>query len=93
MRVDTLKCRACGATAPAEANYVCVECFGPMGVVFDEEAIRASISREAIASRAPNLWRYHEVLPIAAPSRSARTSGVKPLAGPMRPGSATTTSG
>ena len=35
MRVDTFQCRNCGATAPAKANYVCVECFGPMKVVYD----------------------------------------------------------
>ena len=79
MRVDTFKCRACGATAPAKANYVCSECFGPMGVVLDHAAIARTLSRDAIAARGKNLWRYHEVLPVAEPGRIGPESGFTPL--------------
>jgi threonine synthase len=50
-----------------------------MKVVLDEAAIAASISREAIASRGPNLWRYHEVLPVAEPGLVGPASGFTPL--------------
>jgi threonine synthase len=65
-----LRCRACGTPAELGPNYVCVACFGPLEVVYDPTVARRTLTREAIAARAPGIWRYLELLPVAsAPAR------------------------
>lgn len=61
-----LQCRLCGATAPFSARYVCEECFGPVEVSYDYDAIRATISRERVEKGPRTLWRYRDLLPVAA---------------------------
>ena len=48
--VEGLRCRECARTYPAEALHVCEWCFGPLEVVYDYEAIAATISRQKIAA-------------------------------------------
>jgi threonine synthase len=36
----------------------------PLLARYDLERVRETVTREEIATRAPDLWRYHEVLPI-----------------------------
>ena len=43
---------------------MCETCFGPLVIIYDYDAIGNAISREKIASRDRNLWRYR-----AAPHR------------------------
>jgi threonine synthase len=62
-RTFFLQCRLCGATAPISTNYVCEECYGPVEVSYDYEAIRATISRERIEQGPRTLWRYRDLLP------------------------------
>jgi threonine synthase len=65
-----LRCRACGTPAELGPNYVCVACFGPLEVVYDPTVARRTLTRETIAARAPGIWRYLELLPVAsAPAR------------------------
>ncbi len=61
---QALRCRVCGATQPLEAAYVCEECFGPLEIWYDYDAIAAHISREAIAQGPQTLWRYRPLLPV-----------------------------
>ena len=42
----------------------CEECFAPLKVRYDYEAIRRTFTRETIQSREPSLWRYRELLPL-----------------------------
>jgi threonine synthase len=46
--------------------YVCPACFGPLEVTYDYDVIAATLTREAIASRPPGIWRYLELLPVEA---------------------------
>ena len=62
--VAGLTCHLCGATYPSEALWVCSECMGPLEVTYDYAAISKVISRAAIESRPPSLWRYLELLPV-----------------------------
>jgi threonine synthase len=39
----------------------------PLLVRYDLDGIRATVSKESLASRAPDLWRYRELLPVARP--------------------------
>ena len=61
---QTLRCRECSRAYPLLATHICEFDFGPLEAQFDYAAIRASMSRDAIAARPPTLWRYHELLPV-----------------------------
>jgi threonine synthase len=70
-RVVGLRCRGCGRAEATGPSFVCPACFGPLEVVYDHDAIRAAVSREAIASRPSGIWRYLELLPVDdVPARS-----------------------
>ena len=65
-----MRCRACGRPEEIGPNYVCTGCFGPLEIVYDPEVARRTLTRDAIAHRAPGIWRYLELLPVsAAPAR------------------------
>jgi threonine synthase len=69
-RVVGLRCRGCGRAEPIGLSYVCPACFGPLEVDYDYAVARATLTRAAIAGRAPGIWRYLELLPVdAAPAR------------------------
>src|SRR5687768_6842981 len=61
--VNGLKCRECGREYPKQPIAGCEDCFGPLEVDYDYEAISRALSREVIAPRSKNLWRYRELLP------------------------------
>src|SRR5689334_16317413 len=77
--VKGLRCRECGAETPVAPLHVCETCFGPFEVVYDYAAIRRVLTREAIAARPRNLWRYHELLPVDGEPRVGLHSGFTPL--------------
>jgi threonine synthase len=62
--VKGLKCRECGKEYPKEALHVCELCFGPLEVDYNYDEIKKAVTREIITKRAPNMWRYRELLPI-----------------------------
>ena len=72
-----LQCHVCKTPCPAEAVYVCEKCLGPLEPVYDYEAI--ALTREEIARRPKNLWRYRELLPITGEPRTGLNSGYTPL--------------
>lgn len=74
-----LKCRECGREYPGEARYVCDFCFGPLEVAYDYDAIRKVISPETFLDRAPNMWRYKELLPLEGPATVGEQVGYTPL--------------
>ncbi|NOZ63862.1 MAG: threonine synthase [Caldiserica bacterium] len=77
--VKGLKCRECGREYPKEPLYVCEYCFGPLEVIYDYSRIKEKLSRELISSRAKNLWRYQELLPIDGDPLVGLHSGFTPL--------------
>ena len=72
-----LQCHVCKAAFPAEAIYVCDRCLGPLEPVYDYPAI--TLTREEIARRPKNLWRYRELLPITGEPKTGFHSGFTPL--------------
>ncbi len=74
-----LECHLCHTRFPAEALFVCDQCFGPLEPVYDYDAVKKVLTRELIASRPRNLWRYRELLPITGEPRTGFTSGFTPL--------------
>ena len=86
--VKGLKCRECNQDYPKQPVHVCETCFGPLEVVYDYDRIKSSISREKIASRPKNLWRYRELLPIDGEPTVGLYSGYTPLIRAYRLGEA-----
>src|SRR5436190_8640464 len=78
-RIRGLQCRECGELYPAEARHVCDLCFGPLEVAYDYDLIRASITRESIASGPRTLWRYKQLLPIEGERVVDSHAGFTPL--------------
>ena len=65
MNVTHLECAACGLRHEAQRLHnLCTECGKPLLVRYDLKAAAASLTKEGLAGRAPDLWRYREVLPV-----------------------------
>jgi threonine synthase len=78
-RIRGLVCRSCGQPEALGPSYVCSACFGPLEVAYDIDAVRLTLDREAVARRAPGIWRYLELLPVdSAPERGLKV-GSTPL--------------
>jgi threonine synthase len=77
--VKGLKCRECARVYPKEPLYVCEYCFGPLEADYDYSEIKKKLTKESIMSRAQNLWRYRELLPIDGEPVVGLHSGFTPL--------------
>lgn len=77
--ITGMQCSLCQTSFPAKAIYVCDQCLGPLEVTYDWARIKGILSRELIASRPPNLWRYRELLPIDNEPLTGFYSGFTPL--------------
>lgn len=62
--VTGLKCRNCEEKYEVQPISICEECFGPLEVEYDTEAIKEKVSRESIEKGPKSLWRYKELLPV-----------------------------
>ena len=76
---EGLRCHLCGTAFPGKALFVCDQCLGPLEATYDYDGIRRSLTRELIASRPKNVWRYRELLPIEGTPRTGLNSGFTPL--------------
>ncbi len=74
-----LKCRECGREYPAEPLATCDECWAPLEVVYDYDAIGRSVSRDLLAGREGNMWRYRELLPLHQAPAVGMQTGFTPL--------------
>jgi threonine synthase len=56
------------------------ECGSPLLARYDTELIAARLRRDELAERPPDLWRYHELLPVSDPGRVVSLGeGMTPL--------------
>jgi threonine synthase len=74
-----LRCRECGRGWGNAPLTLCTDCFCPLEISYDYEAIRGSITRESIAARPENLWRYAELLPLPQGFESDLATGFTPM--------------
>ena len=79
-----LRCRECGRTWGNQPRSICDDCFSPLEVAYDYDALKAQIaqgtfSRERIAQRPPNMWRYSELLPLPQGYEPRLPVGFTPL--------------
>jgi threonine synthase len=74
-----LRCRECGKAWGNQPRSICDECFSPLEVGYDYDAVRAEFTRERIAQRPPNMWRYSELLPLPPHFHPTLPVGFTPL--------------
>jgi threonine synthase len=74
-----LRCRECHKSWGNQPRSICDDCFSPLEVFYDYDAVRASFTRERIAARAPDMWRYTELLPLPLDYRPSLPVGFTPL--------------
>jgi threonine synthase len=58
----SLICRNCGATYPLSPQHVCIECFGPVEMGYDDDLLH-KVTRESIEAGPRSLWRYEGLIP------------------------------
>lgn len=65
MNVTHLECGLCGLEHEAHRLHnLCTACGKPLLVRYDLERAKMTLTKESLASRRPDLWRYREVLPV-----------------------------
>ena len=74
-----LRCGSCGADAPLGPNFICTRCFGPLRAVYDYALVRDRLTRQIVANRPRDLWRYAELLPLETVPRDGLAVGFSPL--------------
>jgi len=74
-----LRCRECGKTWGNQPRSICDDCFSPLEVSYDYDAVRGEFTREKIAERPPNIWRYSELLPLPQDFQPTLPVGFTPL--------------
>lgn len=68
-----LECTRCGATYESEQPYRLSPCCEkPLYPRYDLDAIGARLSRDDLAGRSADLWRYAELLPVRDPANAVR---------------------
>jgi threonine synthase len=77
--LDHLECPRCRATHDsARLQGLCPACGSPLLARYDLATV--SVTPADIAGRAPDLWRYHELLPVSAPQHVVSLGeGMTPL--------------
>jgi threonine synthase len=74
-----LRCRECHSEFSNRPSSICENCLAPLEVQYDMEAARQTFTRENIAARPNNLWRYKELLPLPEGYRPTLPVGMTPL--------------
>jgi len=77
--VHGLRCRECGRQYPKKPIAGCVECFAPLKVEYDYDAIGRVLDRQVIEAREFSIWRYRELMPMDAPPKVGLSTGGTPL--------------
>jgi threonine synthase len=75
-----LECSRTGARYDSDVVQGLSDAGAPLLARYDLDAVRSSLSRDDIASRPQNLWRYHEMLPVRQPANvTTLGEGMTPL--------------
>jgi threonine synthase len=74
-----LRCRQCGKTWGNQPRSICEDCFSPLEVSYDYDALQKTVSRDSIAHGQASMWRYSALLPLPAGYEPALPTGFTPL--------------
>ena len=77
---DSLRCRNCGARFPLGPQHACFDCFGPLEIGYDHDAL-AALTRAGIEAGPQSIWRYAGLLPVGQDpaGRVTLNPGMTPL--------------
>jgi threonine synthase len=62
--LTALSCPKCQRTYNVTEQHQLCECGSPLLAVYDLETLKQNLHPEDLIKREPNLWRYHELLPV-----------------------------
>jgi threonine synthase len=75
-----LECGRCGSRYDAAVLQGLCACGSPLLARYDLDLVATLASRRDVAARPPDLWRYHELLPVGDPARIVSLGeGMTPL--------------
>jgi threonine synthase len=74
-----LSCRECGKLWGNVPRSFCDECFSPLEVSYDYQTLKSIASKDALARRDFNMWRYAEFLPLPEGFEVPNSVGGTPL--------------
>jgi threonine synthase len=75
-----LECSRTGTSYDADVVQGVSDVGAPLLARYDLERVRAAVTRDEIGARPPDLWRYHEVLPVRDPAHvTSLGEGMTPL--------------
>jgi threonine synthase len=79
--LNHLECPRCARVHdPGRLTNLCAACGAPLLARYNLAAAAAATGPAGIAARPPDLWRYHELLPVGAPDRVVTLGeGMTPL--------------
>src|SRR5258708_6205453 len=84
-----LECASCSITYDRAQVHGTCACGSPPLARYDPERVAAKVSAAEIATRPPDLWRYHELLPVSAAANVVTLGeGMTPLLHMPRTGEA-----
>jgi threonine synthase len=71
---SALVCRNCAAEYPLGPQHACFECFGPLEIGYDKDAL-ARVTHDDIVAGPHSIWRYAGLLPVGQNPRTRVDSG------------------
>src|SRR2546430_4934566 len=74
-----LRCRECGKSWGTQPGSIGDDCFPPLEVSYDYDALRSQVTREQIAQGPPSMWRYSGLLPLPENFQPSLPTGFTPL--------------
>ena len=74
-----LRCRECGKTWGNQPRSICDDCFSPLEVTYDYDAVARRVHARKNRPAPPNMWRYSELLPLPEDYRAVLPVGFTPL--------------
>ncbi|PYX05806.1 MAG: threonine synthase [Acidobacteria bacterium] len=74
-----LRCRECGKSWGNQPRSICDDCFSPLEVSYDYDALRWQVTRDQIAQGPPSMWRYSGLLPLPENFQPSLPTGFTPL--------------
>src|ERR1700737_1883393 len=74
-----LRCREWGKRGGNQPRSICDDCFSPLEVSYDYDAVRATFTRKRIVEGPPSMWRYSDLLPLPQNYQPTVPAGFTPL--------------
>src|SRR5688572_27177731 len=74
-----LRCRECGREYAPTLLAGCEDCFAPLEVDYDYDAVASAMTRQSFTSRPNSMWRYRELLPLESEPVVGHWTGATPL--------------